>query len=181
MTWSDSVNGFLYEFVALVLQASQAHDITIPGCAKYNVPSGKITIDDTVATYYPNKTSYTQEAIAGADDFNDGDTTIRDIFDIIVENTREVTPTGESLSSARVFILLTYPRSSGNCLVDWVGMRRNNPKEHVLKISSTGTFRMGGLSAPLSGFLRTVPRSSNTRSSSSGIPFVNFRHGPLSI
>jgi hypothetical protein len=95
MIWSDSVNGFLYEFVALVLQASQAHNITIPGCPKYNVPSGNITLDDTIAVSYPNKTSYSDAAIAGVDNFNDDNTTIREIFDVVVEVTRELTPTGE--------------------------------------------------------------------------------------
>lgn len=92
MTWTTQVNGFLYEFIGLVLQAAQAHNVTAPGGRKYNVPSGKITIDDTVATFYPNRTSYSQVAISGADNFNDSDTTIREIFDIIVENTRQVTP-----------------------------------------------------------------------------------------
>ena len=87
------MNGFLYEYVALVLQASQAHNVTIPGGPKYNIPSGKITIDDTVDTFYPNRTSYSQAAIAGSDDFSDGNVTTRDSFDVIVENTREVTPT----------------------------------------------------------------------------------------
>jgi len=92
MTWSEDVNGFLYEFVGLVLQASQAHNVTAPGGRKYNVPSENIAIDDTVSASYPNRTSYSVVAISGADDFNDGNTTIKDIFDIIVENTREVTP-----------------------------------------------------------------------------------------
>ncbi|KAF9793484.1 hypothetical protein BJ322DRAFT_132608 [Thelephora terrestris] len=92
-TWSEGVNGFLYEYVALVLQASQAYNVTVPGGRKYDVPSGNITIDDTVDTFYPNRTSYSQAAIAGSDDFSDGNVTTRDSFDVIVENTREVTPT----------------------------------------------------------------------------------------
>ena len=89
------MNGFLYEFAGLVLQASQAHNVTAPGGRKYNVPSEKIIIDDTVAESYPNVTSYTYVAITGADDFNDDNTTIRDIFGSLVENTREVTPACE--------------------------------------------------------------------------------------
>ena len=92
-TWSESVNGFLYEYVALILQASQAYNVTIPGCRKYNVPGGNITTDDTVENSYPIRVSYSQAAIAGADNFNDTSATIRDIFDIFVENTRELTPT----------------------------------------------------------------------------------------
>lgn len=96
MTWSAEVNGFLYEFVGLVLQASQTYNVPVPCGRKYNVPLEKITIDDTVATFYPNVTSYTQLAIAGADDFMDGKTTIKDIFDIIVKTTREVTSACEA-------------------------------------------------------------------------------------
>ena len=92
MTWSEGLNGFLYEYVALVLQASQAYNVTIPGGRKYNVPSGKITIYEAAETFSSNRTSYSQVAIAGADDFDDGNTTIKDVFDIIVENTREITP-----------------------------------------------------------------------------------------
>ena len=111
------MNGFLYEFVGLVLQASQAHNVTAPGGRKYNVPSENIVIDDTVATFRPNVTSYSQVAIAGADDFNDGNTTIGDIFDIIVENTREVTPAC-NLSTIPPYqsTPLTRPRSSWNPL-----------------------------------------------------------------
>ena len=111
MTWSAKVNGFLYEFVGLVLQASQAHNIPVPCGRKYNVPSEKITIDNTVATFYPNVTSYTQVAIAGADDFMDGNTTIRDMFDIIVKNTREVTPTCKTSEFAHAFLHFIDPPS----------------------------------------------------------------------
>ena len=48
------MNSFLYAYVALVMQASQAHNVPIPGGRKYSVPSGNITIDDTVDTFYPN-------------------------------------------------------------------------------------------------------------------------------
>lgn len=76
--WSENVNGFLYKFVSLVLQASRAHNITIPGCPKYNVPSGKIAIGKAVATYYLSKKPYSEVAIATADDFNDDNVMIRE-------------------------------------------------------------------------------------------------------
>ena len=98
--WSAGVNGFLYEFVGLVLQASQAHNLPVPGGRKYNVPSEKITIVDITVTFYPN---YTQAAIAGADDFYDDNTTIKDIFNVIVEITREVTPTCKYLLLTQVY------------------------------------------------------------------------------
>jgi hypothetical protein len=90
------VNGFLYAYVALVLQASQTYNVTTPGGHKYNIPSGNITIDNTVATFYPKMTSYTQIAITGADDYSDSDTTVNDIFNLIVKNTREISPTCRS-------------------------------------------------------------------------------------
>jgi len=89
------VNSDVYQFAAVVLQTSQAYDITIDGNHKYNVPSGNITIDQPSLDQSgaTSLTSYAQAAIAGADDFNDDDTTIKDLFDIIVGITREVTPT----------------------------------------------------------------------------------------
>ena len=44
-TWSNDVNTDVYAFVDLVLQASKALNITIPGCEKYNVPTGNITLN----------------------------------------------------------------------------------------------------------------------------------------
>ena len=89
--WSEEVNGFLYEYAALVLQGAQVHSIPTPEGRKYNVPAGKITIDTTVNV--PNRISYSPAAIIGADDFNDDNTTIGDFFGTIVENTRGLTPT----------------------------------------------------------------------------------------
>ena len=86
------VNSVIYEFVAFVLQSAQAHNITIDGGAKYNVPSGKITIDEIEIPSPLNVTSYTTAAVIGADDFNDDNTTTKDLFDIIVNTTRQVTP-----------------------------------------------------------------------------------------
>lgn len=91
--WSQQVNGPLYQYVALVLQASQAHNVTAPGCRKYNVPSGNITIENPMDTFYPNVITYSQFAISGADNFNDYNTTVKDVFDIVVKTTREVSPT----------------------------------------------------------------------------------------
>ncbi|KAF9785048.1 hypothetical protein BJ322DRAFT_1108516 [Thelephora terrestris] len=93
MMWSDYVNGPIYQFVALALQAAQAHNITTDGGFKYNVPSGNITIDQTGNPPSPNLTSYTTAAIVGADDFNDDKTTITNLFDIIVNVTRQDTAT----------------------------------------------------------------------------------------
>ena len=81
----------------MALQTAQAHNVTVPGGDKYNVPSVKIT--DLTGPVDPgtipasNLTSYTTAAISGADDFRDGKITIKDLFDIIVKTTRKVTPT----------------------------------------------------------------------------------------
>lgn len=123
--WSKNVNGFLYEYVGLVLQTAQVHNITIPGGRRYRVPSGNIAIDDTVNAVYPNRTSYSQLAISGADNSNDSNTTMKDIFDVIVENTRDVTPTCE-LPIIRLDPLVTLIRLqlSRDCLV--IGVRIRN-------------------------------------------------------
>ena len=106
------MNGLVYQIVALVLQASQAHNVTINGGHKYNIPSGNITINPSPfgATSAPNLTSYSTAAISGADDFNDDNTTIRDLFDIIVNTTREVTPTCKfPIVHSYLTVLLTHP------------------------------------------------------------------------
>ena len=171
--WSGSVNGFLYEYVALVLQASQVYNVTIPGFRKYNVPSGKITLDDAVDNSSPTRVSYSRAAIPASDDFKDTDVTLRDVFGVFVENTRELTPTCVFLTiRPTLFILLTWPSSSRNCLA--TGVRTiwilDN---YVLTTASLDTTRMGGPFGLLSGSLRTVPSSSSTRPFSSEIPFVH--------
>jgi hypothetical protein len=86
------VNIDLYQTVALILQIAQAHNVTVPGGHQYNVPSGNIT-SPTSSTQFGPAISYSTEAIMGADNFNDDETTIKDLFDIIVQTTREVSPT----------------------------------------------------------------------------------------
>lgn len=76
--------------MAFALQAAQTLNIPIPGGRKYNVPTVNITISSEEPPTSPS--SYSQMAIAGADDFVDGDVTIKDVFDVIVSNTRELTP-----------------------------------------------------------------------------------------
>ncbi|KAF9644794.1 alpha/beta-hydrolase, partial [Thelephora ganbajun] len=103
-TWSHDVNNYIYDVVALALQASRAYNITVPGGHKYNVPSSNTTINQSFLSLAsvassPNLTSYTSMAISGADNFNDDNTKIKDIFDIIVDTTREVTPTCKYTSS----------------------------------------------------------------------------------
>ena len=110
-TWSTEVNTDVYAFIALVLQASQALNIPIPGGKKYNVPTGNITLGSSGGPPAPSLVSYTQTAIAGADDFVDGGVTIKDVFDVIVSTTRDVTPTCKfPVVTSRSFISLTCPQ-----------------------------------------------------------------------
>lgn len=130
------MNTDVYEFVALALQAAQLLNITPPVWQKYNVPSGNNTIS-TLGNPPPTLTSYSQVAIAGADSFFDAGVTIKDVFDVIVSNTRDITPTCEfstpSSSYLLTTILLTRPQSSRNCLDTWVCTRVTILQGHVLK------------------------------------------------
>ena len=109
------MNNDIYPLVALILQTAQAYNITIDGGAKYNVPS---TVDmsflnDIGAAAPENLTSYSLDAIAGADILVDDSVTIKDVFDVIVNITREVTPTcGSSTVRSYPLVLLTYRTKS---------------------------------------------------------------------
>ena len=121
-TWSNDVNTDVYASVALVLQASKALNITIPGCEKYNVPTGNITLNGSNSP--PTLVSYSAEAITGADDFVDSGATIKDVFDVIVDITRDITPTCTfSAVSSLLFVSLTCHQSSWSRLVAWVCTR----------------------------------------------------------
>ena len=111
-TWSLIVNNEVYPVVVSLLQLAQAHNVAVPGGRHYNLPSQNIT--HTIPQdelYPPGLTSYSWVAISGADDFGDSQTTIKDIFDIIIETTREVTKTCEfPVVNSRLFDLLTRSR-----------------------------------------------------------------------
>lgn len=97
--WSVFVNTYFYEFVGYVLQTAQAHNITVDGGVKYNIPSEKFTINNGTDDTSQNLVSYAMTAISGADDFNDDNTRVKDLFDAVVNTTREVTPTCKLLLS----------------------------------------------------------------------------------
>ena len=159
------MNGYVYQFVALVLQAAQAHNITIDGVANYNVPPGNITTDGTGNPSPPSLTSYTITAIIGADDFNDDNTTLNEVFDVIVNITRQVTPTCASLNDLLFISSLTCRKLSWDCLGRWVclgGIFRGC----FLMVISTVTPHMDGPSALLNVSPRSLQRNSSTRFSS---------------
>jgi hypothetical protein len=122
------VNGDVYQLVGTILQAAEAYNITLGGGIKYNVPSRNFTINipsQTGTVTSQNLTSYTQVAIVGADDLDDGNVTVKDVFDVIVDTTREVTPTCElPIVRSHLFILLTRPGSSWSLLGSWVRASR---------------------------------------------------------
>ena len=151
------MNTDIYAFVALVLQASKALNITIPGCEKYNVPTRNITLNDSNSP--PTLVSYSPEAITGSDDFVDGGVTIKDVFDVIVDITRDITPTCMFSSiSSRLFVSLTCHQSSWSHLVARVCNKRI-----FWRCDLTAFFpdilRIIGLFARSSEFPHTPPRS----------------------
>jgi hypothetical protein len=102
--------------VAFLLQAAKAHNIPV---GQYNIPSEPIVLHAHTASQ--TLTSYTAAAISGADNFNDDKVTVKDVFDVIVDNTRNETPTCElPIIHSHLFVLLTNLESSRNGLVSWV-------------------------------------------------------------
>ena len=88
------MNTYVYQTAVLILQIAQAHNVTVPGGHKYNVPPKNTTNSGpSTPPSASNLTSYSIAAIVGADDFRDNKTTIKDLFDTIVGNTRNITPT----------------------------------------------------------------------------------------
>ena len=120
------MNTYVYDVVALVLQSAQAHNITVPGGDKYSVPPENIT--DSISSIVSdsgtvsNLTVYSITAIIGADDFRDNQKTIEEVFDIIVQTTREITPTCmfATIGSYPFDSLTTFSESSRNRVVYWV-------------------------------------------------------------
>jgi len=160
------VNGETYDWVVFILQTAQAHNITIDGSGKYNVPSEKITIDVSVFESSQNLTSYATAAISGADDFNDDNTTIKDMFDMVVNNTREVTPTCEfSLFTLICSFHLPGPNQVGTV---WsLGYVQGEAfSEGILTVTSSVTLCMDGQFEVLSDSPHSVLSSSRTQFSS---------------
>jgi hypothetical protein len=167
------VNTDAYQIVALILQIAQAHNVTVPGGHQYNVPSENIT-SPTLPAQLPPQISYSTAAITGADDFNDGETTIKDLFDITVQITREVTPTCMFPIVGSYIYLSHLPRSesSRNLLASFVRVGGNIFRRIILTIASLAILRINGPPIPLSSFPRTALRSSRTQFSSSEIACV---------
>lgn len=167
------MNTDVYAFVALVLQASKALNITILGCEKYNIPTGNITLNDSGSNSPPTLVSYTSEAIVGADDFVDSGVTIKDVFDVIVSITRDTTPTCTFSATRPRSYALIHHQLSWCHLVAWVCTGATIFWRYHLTAFASATLRIIGPFARLSGFLHTPLRSSRSQCSSSGIWFVH--------
>ena len=90
------MNGMFYSTAVYILQLAQTHNVAVPGGRRYNTPSENIANPISPNDISPpNLNSYTGVAIPGADDVGDSKMTIRDIFDFIVDLTRDVSPTCE--------------------------------------------------------------------------------------
>ena len=156
--------------MAFLLQTAKAHNIPV---GQYNIPSEPIVLHEPPAAP-PNLTSYTGAAIPGADNFNDDKVTIKDVFGVIVDNTRNETPTCESpIVCSYLFVWLTHLESSRNCLVYWVRTSGSISWGRILIAASSGTLRMDGPSVPLNNSPRSALSSSRTEFSSLETPCVH--------
>jgi hypothetical protein len=164
--WSQKVNGYLYQYVALALQTSQAHSIKIAGGRKYNVPSGNIALEDPFeGEPHPNVTTYSEYAISGAD-FSDGSATVKEVFDIVVKTTREITPTCEltgGLKPVPLRCVNPCSRSSRGYLVTWVCRESTIPGGYLLIPSSSALSRPFGQFVRLRNLPPTALSNSSTR------------------
>ena len=163
------MNTYVYDVVALVLQSAQAHNITVPGGDKYSVPSENITdpIPPTLLGSDPvsNLTDYSPAAITGADDFRNNQTTIKDIFDIIVQTTREITPTCMFVN------ICWYPFDSLTAFPNQVGtvwsigyvQEKAFSEGTILTIASSAIIRISGRLVPLNSFPHIPLGSSRTQ------------------
>ena len=126
--WAENCNNEVYQLIGLIHQTALAHNVTLDGGVKISVPSGGFTFDKSrlgnSGAALGALTSYSLAAITGADNFNDDNATISDVFDTIVEITRDITPTCESsIIYPHTFALPTRLKSSRNRLDHWVRAR----------------------------------------------------------
>jgi hypothetical protein len=161
----------LYQYVAL---SSQAHNTTISGGHKYNIPSGNITLEGPLkGEPRPNMTMYSEYAISGADDFSDGSVTVKEVFDFVVNTTREITPTCELsnvLKPAPLRCVDPCSRSSRSYLGTWACGESTIPWGYLTLFTPFSTF---WLVSPVEKLPPTALSSSSIWFLSSEISFVH--------
>ena len=95
------MNADLYPFVVLTplfLQGSQALTITVPGGEQYKIPTAIIALNFDGGTSTPTLVSDLPVAIVGADNFVGSDVMVKNLFDTVTGDAREVAPTCNFLS-----------------------------------------------------------------------------------
>lgn len=95
--WSAFTNRALYPLVARLFQAAQAHNIPLSDDKDivYHVPSGTVDFDASLMQSWPppgTLRSFAFDAIVGADNNNDDTVTMKDVFDVIINTTKTVSP-----------------------------------------------------------------------------------------
>jgi len=166
--------------VGSILQTAQLFNVaTITG--KYNMPSETIGFESSLglpgAGPSPNLTTYALTAISGADNFNDGSVTIKDVFDVVVSNTRNVTPTCElSVFRSRPFALLILISHESKSEPSGASGTRQRVLFFVKMYSDNSfrpvTFRTLGPSDPLNRFPHSTLNHSRPQFSSSETRYV---------
>lgn len=123
--WSGFANEALYPLVINLFQVAQAHNVPLSDDKSivYHVPSETVEFDPYLMWpgLYPPGTlrSFVFDAVVGADNTNDTWVTMRDVFDVLVDTTRNISPTckrfvsrSQSNGPLRFWLLLGYSRGS---------------------------------------------------------------------
>jgi len=98
--WSAFANETLYPFIAGIFQFAQAHNVSLSDdkSVVYHLPSQAIEFDPSLMWDGPppgSLRSFAFDAIIGADSRDDEGVTMKDVFDVIVNTTQNITPSCE--------------------------------------------------------------------------------------
>jgi pimeloyl-ACP methyl ester carboxylesterase len=96
--WAEHCNGDVYDLIRDIHKIARANNVTLEGGPVINIPpetsnTGRSLLRRISGRAPGALVSYSSAAIAGADNFNDASATVSNVFDMIVENTRDITPT----------------------------------------------------------------------------------------
>lgn len=92
--WSAFANEALYPLVTGLFQAAQAHNISVSDDKSviYHVPSDTIEFDPSLMWAGSPLGSFAFDAIIGADNNNDAGVTVKNVFDVVVNTIRTISP-----------------------------------------------------------------------------------------